>query len=164
MQCDRCDNSATVHLIEIKSGNKVEKHLCEQHAVEEGVSASVTSAPISQLLEKFGSKESGKAETSTELHCDYCGLTYDEFRRSGILGCPHCYTAFESALEPLLQQAQEGEVQHMGKVPRHAGATEVRQQRLLQLRRELEEAVSAEDYERAAQLRDEVRQLEAEKT
>ena len=166
MKCDRCDNQATVHLIEIKEGQKIEKHLCETCAVDEGVAVKVQSAPINELLEKFVLKHSGSSAESdsaaSPLGCDQCGMTYEDFRRNGLLGCPNCYHAFEIALAPLLERAHEGSDQHLGKVPTRAGVDEIRQQRLLQLRRDLADAVASEEYEKAANLRDELTQTEAE--
>jgi protein arginine kinase activator len=161
MKCDRCDNPATVHLIEIVNGKKIEKHLCEQHAVEEGVQVKVTNAPINELLEKFVLKHSGGGEPAVRpSSCENCGMTYAEFRKRGLLGCPQCYDVFKPQLEILLKRAHEGANEHVGKIPARAGADELRQQRLMQLRRELEQAVAAEQYEKAAKLRDEVRQVE----
>lgn len=181
MKCDRCDNQATVHLIEIVNGQKIEKHLCEQHAGEEGVTIKVTNSPINELLEKFVLKHTAPAPGSSgaepmeeskgaaivasekDMVCSSCGLTFAEFRKRALLGCPDCYTSFEPLLMPLLERAQEGATHHLGKIPRYAGTDQVRQQRLKQLRRELDRAVSSEQYERAAKLRDEVRQLESHK-
>ncbi|MHB1156790.1 MAG: UvrB/UvrC motif-containing protein [Phycisphaerales bacterium] len=181
MKCDRCDNPATVHLIEIINGQKIEKHLCEHHALEEGVTIKVTSSPINELLEKFVLKHTSPAAAptsvggavqqagpvvaggETDLVCEHCGLTFSEFRKRALLGCADCYTAFEPLLMPLLERAQEGASHHLGKVPRYAGSDQLRQQRLKQLRRELDKAVTSEQYERAARLRDEVRELESHK-
>ena len=163
IKCDRCENQATVHLTEIRSGQKVEKHLCERHAVEEGVAVKMNPAPLNDLLEKFVLKHAGGGVAEpAELGCDQCGLTYDEFRRTGLLGCPECYRAFETALAPLLERAHEGACRHVGKAPSRAGVDEVRQQRLRQLRRELDEAVASEQYERAARLRDQLSQAETQ--
>jgi len=166
MKCDKCDKAATVHLIEIIDGKKIEKHLCEGHASEAGIAVKVTNAPINELLEKFVLKHSGgeapSDEAVGELSCELCGMTYSEFRKRGLLGCPSCYEAFEPALGPLLTRAHEGADHHIGKVPNRAGADEFRQQRLMQLRRELDQAVAAEKYETAAELRDQVRQMETE--
>jgi protein arginine kinase activator len=170
MKCDKCDNQAVVHLIEIHNGQKVEKHLCEEHAVEEGVTVKVTNAPINELLEKFVLKHSGQSEPGSEdstmpaadLVCGDCGMTYTEFRKGALLGCPNCYVAFEAPLMPLLERAHAGGTQHLGKVPRQIGLDERRQHRLMQLRRELDDAVAGEQYERAANLRDEVRQIESD--
>jgi protein arginine kinase activator len=152
-----------VHLIEIVDGKKIEKHLCEQHAADEGVAVKVTNAPINELLEKFVLKHSGGRSDETELTCESCGMSYETFRKRGLLGCPQCYEAFESALKPLLARAHEDATCHIGKAPEQCAASVHRQQRLMQLRRELDRAVAAEQYETAARLRDEVADLESEK-
>jgi protein arginine kinase activator len=164
MKCDKCDNQATVHLIEIENGEKIEKHLCEQHAVEAGVTAKSPEMPINELLENFVLKHSGAEKPQSEVACEHCGLTYSEFRKRGLLGCPVCYETFERALVPLLERYHEGSSQHIGKMPCHSGVDELRQQRLRQIRRELDEAVASEHYERAARLRDDMRRMEAEKS
>jgi len=162
MKCDKCDKPATVHLIEIQGGQKIEKHLCESCAVDEGVAVKSSTPQISDLLEKFMIKHGTVETPQSTVRCEGCGMTQEEFRKSGLLGCPECYDAFESALEPLLARAHEGATQHVGKMPSRAGIDEVRQRRLMQLRRELAEAVDAEQYERAATLRDQLSRAESE--
>lgn len=161
MKCDKCDNPATVHLIEIVEGKKIEKHLCEKHAAEDGVTVKMSPTPINELLEKFVLKHSGEMPaTDQAAECPDCGLTWEQFRKRGVLGCPGCYDAFEGALAPLLARAHESADRHIGKAPRCAGADQSRQQRLMALRRELEKAVAGEEYEKAAALRDQVQQME----
>ena len=158
--CDKCKKPATVYLTEIIDGQKIEKHLCEDCAVAEGITIKAT-IPISQLLEDFVLHgAAGGAETS-DLSCDVCGITFDEFRKHALLGCPHDYDAFEPILLPLLERAQEGAGQHTGKVPHRVGSDQRKQTAILRLRTELRHAVSEEDYERAAALRDQIKQLEA---
>lgn len=157
-ECDKCGKPATVHLTEIADGQKVEKHLCEDCAVDEGITVKA-SMPISQLLEDFILQSGSQGETP-ELACDVCGLTFSEFRQRGVLGCPNDYDAFEPALRPMLERAQEGASQHVGKVPQRAGSSQKKQNAILRLRSELKKAVDAEDYERAAELRDKIKELE----
>jgi len=157
-ECDKCGKPATVHLTEIVGGEKIEKHLCEDCAASEGITVKAN-LPISQLLEDFILQSAGHEETS-ELRCDVCGLSFSEFRQRGVLGCPNDYDAFGEALDPMLQQAQEGAVQHMGKLPRRAGAGQQKHASILRLRAELKRAVAAEDYERAAELRDRLKEME----
>lgn len=153
MKCDLCDQAATVHLIEIQGGQKIEKHLCEMHAAQEGVAVKTTQAPINELLEKFVLKHSESETSKTgDLSCACCGLSYDEFRKCGLLGCPECYTAFEQPLKVLIERAHENSDRHLGKVPKQAGVNEERQQMLLRLRSELDDAVASEQYELAASL------------
>ena len=92
--------------------------------------------------------------------CSFCSLSFAGFRESGRLGCPHCYTTFEFYLKNLLRRVHGG-VQHVGKVylPPDPTASE-RERRLEGLRRKLQYAVSTEDFERAAKLRDQIRSLE----
>lgn len=158
-KCDKCDNTATIHLTEIVDGAKIEKNLCEKCAMSEGITVTAN-IPISKLLEDFVLQTSAEAGQA-DLKCDVCGMTFAEFRQQAVLGCPNDYNAFEPALGPLMERAHEGARQHIGKVPRRAGSDQKKQNALLRLRAELKGAVGAEDYERAAELRDRIKELEA---
>lgn len=163
MKCDNCNKSATVHLTEIKSGKKIEKHLCEQCAAQNEGYPVKSHMPINELLTNFVMAHSGMPKETTG-GCDQCGITWAEFRQSGLLGCQNDYSVFEKDLAPLLQRAHEGATHHLGKVPARRGGSGVpakRQLDLVRLRKDLGKAVEAEDYERAAKLRDQIRQAEA---
>ena len=155
-KCDKCSKPATVHLTEITNGQKIEKHLCEDCAVSEGITIKAN-VPISKLLEDFILQ--GPAE-APEQTCEICGIRLSEVRKHGLLGCPHDYDAFEDALGPLLKRAHEGGTQHVGKIPRRAGPDQRKMNSLLRLRAQLKAAVVAEDYEKAARLRDQIKDLE----
>ncbi len=158
IKCDKCDRPATVHMTEISGDQKMEKHLCEECAASEGITIKAN-VPITQLLEDFVLATTAGAEVA-ELQCDVCGLTFGEFRHAGVLGCPQDYDAFEKALVPMLERAHQGAAQHIGKVPQRAGSDQVRLNTLLRLRGELKNAIAAEDYERAAELRDRIKEGE----
>ena len=158
IKCDKCEKVATVHLTEIVDGDKTEKHLCEHCAATEGITIKAD-MPISQLLEDF-ILQSAEESDDADLSCEVCGMSFAEFRRHGVLGCPHDYDAFEGALLPMLARAQSGATEHIGKVPRHSGRDQKRQNAVLKLRAELRGAIAAEDYERAAGLRDKIKELE----
>ena len=81
-------------------------------------------------------------------------------RLRGVLGCPKDYEVFKEPLMGLLEKAHEGRVQHVGKIPGGRENKHKRQHELMRLKRELQDAVEAEDYERAAFLRDKVKILE----
>jgi protein arginine kinase activator len=167
-KCDNCSRQATVHLTEIRNGKKLEKHLCEQCAQQqEGLSADKGHTPINQLLSNFVMAHSGIPKEMGAA-CDQCGITWAEFRQNGLFGCEHDYEVFEKELLPLLQRAHEGADSHTGKTPARLGAglpAAPKPKRpavdMVQLRKELAKAVEAEDYERAAQLRDQIRQAES---
>lgn len=162
-KCDKCDNPATIHLTEIVNGQKIEKHLCEDCAEAEGITIKAN-IPISQLLEDFvlqtvGEQDESQAATAA-VTCEVCGMTFAEFRDKGQLGCPNDYEAFSEQLLPMLARAQDGNTQHVGKTPRRAGSDQQKQMTILRLRSQLKQAITAEQYERAAQLRDRIKQMD----
>lgn len=162
MKCDKCNKPATIHLTEIHEGKRMEKHLCEQCAAEaEGLPVKAHT-PINELLTNFVLAHSGLTK-ETAAGCPQCGITWAEFRQTGLFGCESDYALFDKDLTPLLQRAHEGGTHHLGKVPTRRGSSSVpakRQIDLVRLRKELAKAVETEDYERAAKLRDQIRQAE----
>jgi protein arginine kinase activator len=157
-KCDKCGKPAAVHLTDIVNGQKTEKHLCDQCAVAEGV-AIKANIPISQLLEEFILQSSPSA-AAEDPKCDVCGMTFADFRQQQLLGCPHDYDALDKPLRPLIERSHEGASQHVGKAPRQAGVLQRKQNAILRLRAALRGAVAAEDYEKAARIRDEIKRLE----
>ncbi len=160
--CQRCGkNAATIHLTDIlkPGGERRERHLCEECAIDEGVTAKAHT-PINELLTNFLMVQAGAQELA-QLSCDQCGMTFVEFRNRGLLGCPNDYVVFAKALGPLIERAHEGGTQHVGKIPSRFGGTMKQQQELAKLRQELNAAIEREDYEEAAKLRDRIRSTEA---
>jgi len=160
-KCDHCDRPAIVHEVTVRNGVKSEMHLCEEHAREAGVAMPTPPKPINQLLTQFVISQTGKARARPRKTCPTCGLSYARFRQGGTLGCADCYEAFADQLTPLIERAQNGATHHRGKAPRRAGGSVDRQLLIQQLVKELDQAVAAEQYERAAELRDRLRGLNA---
>lgn len=160
--CERCKKAqATFHLTNIdRSGAKAERHLCDKCANEEGLlqSAKMT-VDVNALLENFIAGSKGAAELNN-LVCDQCGISYVEFRNQGLLGCPHDYEVFKEQIGRLLERTHAGATHHTGKTPKSLGEARRPHEDIRRFKRQLEEAVSAEDYERAAELRDRIRELE----
>ncbi|MEJ2186388.1 MAG: UvrB/UvrC motif-containing protein [Gemmatimonadota bacterium] len=160
MQCDHCgENEAVIHLTQIVNNEMHTFHLCEACAAQKGLQpdAATVNYPLTDFLAQM-SREAAMEPGDEE--CGYCGLRLEDFKRTGLLGCPHCYVTFESHLRGLLRRLHGG-TQHLGKVYLPPDPTEAeRQQRLSGLRRKLDKAVQGEDFERAAQLRDQIRVLE----
>ena len=150
-----------MHLTQVVDNKMSTQHLCKACAEEKGINAvpaegSQVANLMAQLVEGGAQREpSGSPEP-----CTFCGLTFDGFRETGRLGCPHCYTSFESGMRRLLGRIH-GATQHVGKVylPPDPDATHA-DRRLDDLRRRLRRAVDAEDFERAAVLRDQIREIE----
>lgn len=168
MNCDHCDKPAVVHEVVIKHGEKKEIHLCEYHAKMAGVDVP-GQQPINKVLSNFvmsqGSEGSASGGTAKRRKtCSTCGMSFARFRQEGTLGCADCYETFDEQLGPLIERTQSGATHHVGKVPARAGGTIDRQRVIQQLVKELDEAVAAEQYERAAQLRDRLVTLESNRS
>ncbi|MEP0846252.1 MAG: UvrB/UvrC motif-containing protein [Phycisphaerae bacterium] len=160
--CERCKKAqATYHLTDISAdGDRNERHLCERCAVEEGLVQVHKPSLSAEILQHFVSTAKSLASSHNELICPDCGMTYLEFRNQGLLGCAKDYDAFREALHPLIEREHDGADHHVGKSPRAAASTHAADQEVRRLKKQLEEAVAAEDYERAASLRDRLRELE----
>jgi protein arginine kinase activator len=161
--CDLCEREATVHEVVVRHGKRVERHLCEEHAKELGIIQAQSHTSVAGLVQSFVVSKSGasRERQAARSACPTCGLTFAEFRKEGLLGCPDCYAAFEDKLGPLLERAHDGGDHHVGKVPKRAGSSLERQAQLTSMRRELQAAIEHEEYERAAKIRDDIATLES---
>ena len=168
MQCQICDkNNATIHLTEITDGTRTEMHICEHCAAEQGIAVK-SQIPINELLSSLLAVQpeddelSGPSE-SAPGKCPNCGFTLDQFRKEGLLGCPHDYEIFEKSLRPLIEKAHNGKTTHCGKLPSKTPQDTKKQIKILSLRQQLETAVQNEDYELATKLRDKINKSEKKK-
>ena len=164
MKCQHCEKPATFHITELTepTGPQI-LHLCEEHArgylTEESASPAASVAGVLAKQLKLGQTADELAKLD-QKECPVCGITFYDFRNAGRLGCPYDYTAFEKDLVPLLINIHDAQL-HSGKRPRRLAPSADRQAELIRLRREMEEAVEREDYERASEIRDRIRALEA---
>jgi protein arginine kinase activator len=162
MVCDNCGAAdAVIHLTQIVNNQMSVCHLCEKCAAAKGLEASdaPTNFPLTDFLAQMGGEDAPEP-TSETGRCGFCGLTFADFRETGRLGCPHCWSTFEAHLRGLLRRIH-GATSHVGKVylPPDPTISE-REKRLEGLRKRLQRAVDSEDFERAAELRDQIRALE----
>ena len=161
MLCEVCkQNQATVHLTEIVNEQMSELHLCEACANQKGaqVESHFGLADLLSGLAEFG-KTQEPEEVSTKA-CPSCGMTYDDFRKVGRLGCAECYPTFKRSLGSLLKRIHGSPI-HVGKSPvRLIKPAKIAKSELLELKRKLERAIEEEAFEEAAKLRDQIRRLE----
>ncbi|MBN2899725.1 MAG: UvrB/UvrC motif-containing protein [Clostridia bacterium] len=93
--------------------------------------------------------------------CSSCGMTYGSYRKTGRVGCSKCYESFKEKLIPLIQELH-GAAVHVGKAPRNYSDYQEIKRKILALKSELKVAISKEDFEKAAAIRDDVEALEAQ--
>ncbi|MCA9261581.1 MAG: UvrB/UvrC motif-containing protein [Planctomycetales bacterium] len=166
MKCQKCDRQATFHITDLIDGEPNELHLCEQCAQGFLASGQQELPDVVPSMAGLLAQHLAVGETADELarldqrSCPVCGINFLQFRKQGRLGCPHDYVFFAKELEPLLMNIHD-QTQHIGKAPKRCPHGAGQQTQLIRLRREMKEAVSREDYERASELRDEIRAIEA---
>ncbi|HXB60135.1 MAG TPA: UvrB/UvrC motif-containing protein [Candidatus Acidoferrales bacterium] len=158
MQCSICkEKPATVHLTQIV-GDKMQKlDLCEDCAKAKGVNDPAGFALADLMLGLGAAQEIEQAAGGTELKCSRCGFTQADFKKSGRLGCPECYKTFSEGLSGLLKTMHKG-TRHVGKAPETMRISE-NADRLKTLQKKLEKAIESENFEEAAQLRDEIKHV-----
>jgi protein arginine kinase activator len=162
MLCDVCKmNDAAVFLTQIVDGKMQKVNLCEGCSKEKGVQDPTGFALADLLLGIGAAEEIEKGGSSTR--CPVCGFTQADFKKTGRLGCSSCYVAFAEGLNSLLKAMHKG-TSHVGKLPAHAQKTLALSDRMKTLAENLRKAVQEENYETAAALRDEIRQLENQLT
>ena len=157
MLCQK--KEAKIHLTDVKDGKLKKVDLCEECAKAKGVD-DPTGFALADLLMGLGASEelAAGSDSGPELACPTCGFTQADFKKSGRLGCPDCYTTFAEGLGGVLKTMHKG-TRHAGKIPRALRLGRDIQDRLRTLQRNLEEAVAVENYEEAARLRDQIKAL-----
>lgn len=165
MTCDVCGkNPATVHLTEIIDEQMNELHLCEECARKKSAQMEQQFG-LSDLLAGLANfdKTSQAEEKEMISKCANCGLSYKDFKKIGRLGCGECYATFKKYLAPLLKRIH-GASFHYGKCPVKASSAKAAGGRkkpdLQELRCRLQKAIESEEYEEAARIRDQIRELQ----
>lgn len=163
MMCDRCgQKQATIYLTKVVNGNKTELHLCKQCA-EQGDTEFFKDMSLVNILANLASNQQKPAAATPPVVCQDCGFDLERFRREGRLGCEQCYRQFSADLNPMMRKIH-GSLQHTGKRPgavcRPQPPERRKPTRLDELRMQLKLAIKAEEYEKAATLRDEIRSME----
>lgn len=167
--CDRCgEREATFHIQEIIGGEKKSLHLCNDCAAQRDVGQDLLSEfSLAKYLYSLGEIEGAPAEEGAppppQGECSECHLTGAEFQETGRLGCEHCYEEFMPVLAealPALHRDTEHRGKNAGEPPPPPSPATDRKLRMRVLKKRLQEAVSTENYEHAAVLRDRIKCLE----
>src|SRR5262249_12320200 len=140
MKCQKCPKAATLHITEVISDDQFEElHLCEECA-----NKYLYEPQQQKAVAKGGegaSEEGDETSALNQRECPQCGIKFVEFRNSGRLGCSHDYQEFREELLPLLENIH-GETRHCGKTPRRLPQNKQTQSELIQLRKQLQQAVT----------------------
>lgn len=180
MICQNCQkNVAKIHVTEIQAHTDAgaaeadgsgfrEQHLCEVCAESMDLPNTAPAKKSTQEIWKLLQMAAQQTRKKSGPACPDCGMTLEEFRKKGRLGCAKDYEVFKAPILEILERVH-GARSHVGRMPGGPmmtasagalGASGDERHRLVDLRRELETAIRSEAYERAAHLRDEIKALE----
>lgn len=172
MKCDRCKiENATIHLTQFTGEDVVSVNLCASCAQQAGIEESGNHktnliSALKFFAAKVGANQSApedKKQLDPSLknrHCLTCGLTGEELARTGLLGCPACYHAFNEKLKKDFQTFHRHMRHHGRGLSPVDSALFAQNMALAKLRESLNHAVQVENYEEAAELRDRLFSLE----
>ncbi|MFQ8697796.1 MAG: UvrB/UvrC motif-containing protein, partial [Peptoniphilus harei] len=93
-----------------------------------------------------------------DIRCEYCGRSFRELKNTGVLGCPKCYDSFGNEIKAYLK-ALNINLKYRGKIPKNSESYIYYNRKLEDLREKLDLAISLEEYEKAAEIRDEIKTL-----
>ncbi len=169
MMCQNCgQHAATTHIKTVINGQLTEAHLCSQCAKKQGYGNVL--GDLGGFGSLLGGLLTGTEAPGGEKRCPGCGASFRQIKSSGKIGCSQCYSTFRSQLIPVIERIH-GTVQHKGKVPgssalmvQDKNVQLVKQKPLSELDRkkqEMKAAIERQDFEQAAVLRDQIKELES---
>ncbi len=157
MLCEKCGmNEATVKVTQIINGHKTLKHLCHDCAQADDVFKGITLG-FGGMFPEFSSLH----ESVEEKECPLCKMKLSTFLKTSKPGCGECYSAFEKEMAPLLKKIHATNI-HSGKVAKSGDEKVIAKRKIDLLKAKLQDAVKKEQYEEAAKLRDEIKEMEGE--
>ena len=165
MLCERCKiREANIQYTEVINGVRTEHHFCAQCAreLDFGQYSAIFDGefPLAKLLSGLLGSEEPAQDTDRlqQIQCPSCGMTFEDYKRTGLLGCAACYDVFREQMEPVILRIQ-GSTAHEGKSP----LSDERQLRLLDeqraLRGELERALREKRMKEADSINRALRRL-----
>lgn len=171
MICQECKQKpATLHFTKIINGEKTEVHLCEKCSqgkseilmIDASSNFSISSilAGLLNIDQSITSTQQSSFVNGNDIRCDHCHMSYAQFARVGKFGCSSCYQAFNKQIEPILKRLHSGNSTHIGKIPKRIGGNISLRKKIEDLKQALQISILQEEFENAAEIRDEIRSLE----
>ncbi len=174
MLCEICKRKeATFFIKETVLGETKTRSLCEDCARKYKDTMLPSNLQIEKLIQSLISFTEDELDTKDNKKvtkkqknkkCPKCGSTYDEVVISKVAGCSYCYKTFASDIEELINKFAK-DTKYIGtkkssKKTSSAKTKKDNNEILRDYKKELNEAIKIEDYEKAAELRDKIKELE----
>lgn len=165
MLCQNCNNNpATIHFKQIINGDMQELHLCSEcssklgHNTQPMFGNPQLNFGLDSFLSNMLSQNKPTVGHPTTT-CPLCGSHESDITRSGRVGCAQCYSVFDNLLGQYINRLH-GNTSHVGRMPEGYEEKYKLRSKLDKLKQDMKNAVESQEYERAAEIRDEIRLLE----
>jgi len=151
-KCIACDNKASYYILDIMNGSKAETYLCSAclDKFDKGY-LKLFAIPLLQQ-EQLNALNT----ISNNVECHDCGMTLSKFLQYKRVGCAKDYELFN--LGPVLESYHKS-IQHVGKIPSTHIDKSVVIHKIEHLKNMMDKAVKSDEFEEAARLRDEIKDL-----
>lgn len=162
MLCEDCKkNEASIHFTQVVGNKKISLNLCRECAEKRGFHSPLENAPFP--LKEFisgmiGEPQKKKEELLATVACPHCHMGFADFSKKGKMGCGQCYETFRPQLRDLLRKIH-GASEHKGKTPETKAEELIPVREERRLREELRHAIEEENFEGAAKIRDQIKEL-----
>ena len=166
MKCEKCKkNKANFIYTETINGKKKEIYLCSKCAKELGLDN--FDFGLSNFFFDTVNTPAKYAEARHELNenkkCKVCGFSFDDIVNLGKFGCSNCYDTFHDKLDHVFLKMHGSNRYKVNKIniKPEINKEETKEEKINRLEKELKESIEVENYENAAKLRDEIKELKA---
>lgn len=159
VECSQCKKSAKVIYKEIVGNTITETEMCHDCPV-------LLKKLQGTLPEK---QEEGKELAGAGLYCGHCHTPLETIKMGNPIGCSQCYVVFadvlvqellmENKLPKSMEAARRNQPLHIGKTLEDPVNIPPTSNRLTSLNEALNDALQKENYEEAAWLRDQIKEL-----
>ena len=168
MLCQNCGKyEATTHIKRVVNGDTTEMHLCADCAQHLGYGDMFSGFGLSfdDFFGGFLEDTFQKIPAPGEDRCPKCGNSFGDIVRSGKVGCSECYKLFYDKLLPSIQRIH-GRIKHSGKqIPVKTQSKKIeeieKEDPVEAMKAQLKDAVEKQEFERAAVLRDKIKEAES---
>lgn len=162
MLCDICKKrEATSYFKQIINGKVMQAHLCGECAQTHGYSEILGPLTFNfhNLLGSFLEVPTLTYKNEDNVYCPNCGQNFSNIVKNGQVGCAQCYDVFCDKIMPSIRKIH-GDTSHVGKIPHCAGSKAMIKSELARLNEALKKAIETQEFEKAAELRDKIRDIE----
>lgn len=160
MLCQSCGkNPANTHIKKVINGELTEYMLCEKCVAKMGYSNIFEGFDFDNLLGSFFANTEPKLMLQNNKRCDFCGASFEDISSAGKVGCAKCYDVFFEQLMPSIKRIH-GNTKHSGKYASAAGTENLLKNQIQTLNERMKIAISEQNFEEAAKIRDELKSLQ----